>query len=381
MSSPNSPDPSHALPYRLKPKSDVVSEKVEKDDPRLSSSDSGALTPSIPVASDSFESPSADSEASPLALKTHLLLETQATRKMAAQAIPKGKAPQSSKSSTSYDRRAMLRRVATETEQKISSIFSANKYKDLLVAHLLESETTPQLDSTHKFYPALKTQVKVVREDTYDAAITLQSAHDILESNDTGSVCVLNLANAFRMGGGWKNGAMAQEEELCYRSTLSIALPTRYYPMGPHACIYSPSVIIFRENHKKGYSYMWMDKPELLPVVSVISMAATQNPALDADDPSRYQHAGERTLMEEKMRLILRVAGYYDRRRLVLGALGCGVFNHPAQEVANCWKKVLLEKEFKGWFEMVLFAVLDKPDGANFTTFKATLHHLDLNMD
>jgi hypothetical protein len=49
----------------------------------------------------------------------------------------------------------------------------------------------------------------------------------------------------------------------------------------------------------------------------------------------------------------------------------------PAGEVAECRVRVLQE-EFKGWFEVIVFAVLDKPDGVNFTTFKKALHDLEM---
>lgn len=52
--------------------------------------------------------------------------------------------------------------------------------------------------------------------------------------------------------------------------------------------------------------------------------------------------------MEDNMRSILRVAGIHRRTRLMLGALGCGAFRHPAGEVVSCWVRVLQEKEFKG---------------------------------
>ena len=44
----------------------------------------------------------------------------------------------------------------------------------------------------------------------------------------------------------------------------------------------------------------------------------------------------------------------------MLGAMGCGAFRNPAEDVAACWREVLLEVEFDGWFEGVVFAVLDK---------------------
>ena len=49
-------------------------------------------------------------------------------------------------------------------------------------------------------------RIKVINGDTFDTAIAMGK-----------NVVVLNMANPQVGGGGWKMGAMAQEEELCYR--------------------------------------------------------------------------------------------------------------------------------------------------------------------
>jgi uncharacterized protein (TIGR02452 family) len=84
------------------------------------------------------------------------------------------------------------------------------------------------------------------------------------------------------------------------------------------------------------------------------------------------------------MRLSLRIAATQGHRRFVLGALGCGAFGNPTNEVAICWKEVLTEPEFRdGWWEELVFAVLDKgSDGDNGARDRqgnfATFHrHLD----
>jgi uncharacterized protein (TIGR02452 family) len=179
---------------------------------------------------------------------------------------------------------------------------------------------------------------------------------------------------------------MAQEEELCYRSTLSATLKPRFYPFGELEAVYSPNVVIFRENYAKNHSLMWHETPELLPVVSVISIAATDRPAITvADDgQEKYLNTLDRDRMKDKMRLILRVAGHSGHRRLVLGAFGCGVFKNPKHHVAHCWAEVLKEDEFKGWWEVIVFAILEKKadsvDGADLTLqiFRSILGNLQV---
>ncbi|KAF9250081.1 hypothetical protein DTO027I6_277 [Penicillium roqueforti] len=224
-------------------------------------------------------------------------------------------------------------------------------------------------------YPNLTTVVRVEAGDTYDQALKIHNAGSTI---DLMPVCVLSFANGEMPGGGWLNGARAQEEQLCYRSTLVYTLHPRFYPMQDHECVYSPNVIIFRDSADTGYSFMSADdKLHMNPTVSVVSMAARSRPQLTADQ-STYKDVAQRYLMKAKMQLILRTAAHNNHRRLVLGALGCGAFRHPPQEVADCWKEVLMDGEFSGWFELIHFAIRDSNAENNLAIFTETLDGLNM---
>lgn len=127
-----------------------------------------------------------------------------------------------------------------------------------------------------------------------DAALALHNAHDIHESKDLGKILVLSFANARKHGGGWQNGAMDQEGAICYRSTLAATLHEKFYPMARDACIYSSGAIIFRWNFERGHSFMWVVKLELLPIVAVVTMAATERPKVDKPVmPFKYKQDSE----------------------------------------------------------------------------------------
>jgi uncharacterized protein (TIGR02452 family) len=170
--------------------------------------------------------------------------------------------------------------------------------------------------------------------------------------------------------------------ELCYRSSLIFTLKLRYYPLGNRDAIYSPTVIVFRENFGDGHSLMDLQRPGSLPIVSVVSMAAVRRPEVDqSTQPPSYKCVEDRDLMKDKMRVILRIAAYNKHRKLVLGALGCGAFENPKEEVARCWAEVLQEPEFQGWWERMVFAVLENTNElakskGNFDVFHTSLHGL-----
>ncbi|CAG7963754.1 unnamed protein product [Penicillium nalgiovense] len=264
--------------------------------------------------------------------------------------------------------------VIATTKEATIEILAKTELEGTRFGYIANKWTASVLDSKSVDYPNLRAAVRVVAGDTYDRALEMREAGS---DTDHMPVCVLNFANAYNPGGGWLNGARAQEEQLCYRSTLIDTLHTRFYPMGDLECLYSPNVIVFRNSVDKEYSFMSADdKLHQNPTVSVISMAARNKPALVKADGLTYKDESQRHLMIAKMQLILRTAAHNNHRRLVLGALGCGAFRHPAQEVADCWYEVLMKEEFKGWFETIYFVIRDSPAENNLQVFQETLDAL-----
>ena len=89
---------------------------------------------------------------------------------------------------------------------------------------------TPQFGPLHR--PA---RVRVVNQD---AVIPLVEAKL--------KPLVLNRASEWKPGGGWRNGAKAQEEDLMLRSTYPLSLEKSQYPLGSDRCVYSPGMLVFR---------------------------------------------------------------------------------------------------------------------------------------
>ena len=191
-------------------------------------------------------------------------------------------------------------------------------------------------------------------------------------------VLVLNNANQYGPGGGWLHGSRAQEEALCYRSTLWATLKPGFYPkgdgLGDYSGVYSPRVLVFRENMANDSLFMDCTKPALLPVYACISV-----PAIDRQSRTKPFSAKEKALTAEKIRLTLRASIKYGHRQMVLGALGCGMFSNPPQEVAELFKSIFQEPEFNGgWWTDVWFAVLGGKGAGdeNFKVFHRVLNGL-----
>ena len=232
-----------------------------------------------------------------------------------------------------------------------------------------------------RFCPKLpKAKVRVISSDTIDAALQLT------RGPSDKPICILNMANAIHAGGGFKTGALAQEEALCYRSSLHFTLKLRFYPIPDKAAIYSPNVLVIRDSLANGHKFLDCRDPRQLPVVSVVSAAAIYQPSVGCKlvqpkDLSHnfYARNEDRDLMREKIRIILRTAIKNKHRKIVLGAFGCGAFRNPPKEVACLFAEVLQEPEFSdGWWENVVFAVLNQgfAGKVNFDWFKRELDGL-----
>ncbi|EMD68656.1 hypothetical protein COCSADRAFT_134641 [Bipolaris sorokiniana ND90Pr] len=268
-----------------------------------------------------------------------------------------------------------LAKVAHETKAVLPDILA-----DIPNFDATKSSLT-KLDDTDALSPAdcpgfkSKASIKVLDMDSFDAALHLDPTYNVQkhltsspptpQAPASNSVLVLNLASERSPGGGWQKGALAQEECLCYRSSLSLSLPRSFYPLPTLSAIYTPNVVLFR-------------------IVSVVSAAALRKPALSGDKTT-FKHMGARAVTKRKIRLVLRLAARNGHSRLVLGALGCGVFANPAEDVAKCFAEVFDEAEFQGgWWEEVVFAVLDNVNSAsgdggkdgrgNFGLFYRDLH-------
>ena len=253
-----------------------------------------------------------------------------------------------------------LSHVASETKSLLPNLLLTTPQAPPS-AKLFTPENLPHLDSSA--CPKLgSTSIRVVNADSIDAALDL-SAQNSNGNTDAKPVLILNMANAHHPGGGWLHGALAQEEVLCYRSSLSFSLKRRFYPIPSYGGIYSPTVLIIRESLAKGHDLLDLANPDDLPVLSFVSVAAIRGPAVTKTlaGGDEYMRAGDREIMKEKMRVILRISAWTGHRRLVLGALGCGAFGNPRVEVARCWREVFEEKEFQGgWWKEVVFAVMEE---------------------
>jgi len=210
------------------------------------------------------------------------------------------------------------------------------------------------------------TQITVVDRDAIEEAVSLKKKGY--------SPALLNPANAYTPGGGYKNGARAMEEDICRRSGLALAIDSvhkrvrNFYPLRSESLLYNPSVPIFRYGRDRAYSYMSAPVP-----IAVITSAALH---LWSDNFNKKAFEKE---TEKRIHAQLAVAAEQGNDAVVLTAFGCGAFRNPPETVAKIYKSVI-ENQFKGVFKKITFAVINdhntgqahNPKG-NFKPFKEIL--------
>jgi uncharacterized protein (TIGR02452 family) len=188
-----------------------------------------------------------------------------------------------------------------------------------------------------------ETRVQVTNETTLGAARRLADAG--------ARPLALNFANGVHPGGGFLDGARAQEEVLCRSSALFETLvgdpmydehARRPRPDSSDWAIYSPVVPVFRTDDGATLPQPWP--------LGVLTCAAPYAPALGQPE------SGD--LLERRIGRVLAIARAHGYTALVLGAWGCGAFYNDPLRTARDFRAAL-EGEFAGAFEGVVFAIAD----------------------
>ena len=209
-----------------------------------------------------------------------------------------------------------------------------------------------------KFFDEAMCKFKVVNEDSFQAAMKYKD------------VLVLNFANPFNPGGGFRLGGNAQEESLCRCSTLYASITSKkatemYWYNHTHPSrvesdymLISPKVCVFRNEQNE-----LLEKPVVLSVVTSSAPNKLGTAILASERMVRET-------MTRRMKIMFRAASQAGYKNLVLGAWGCGANGNKPQLVADYFKSVIIDEGYGKLFDEICFAILGKDDGKNITAFR-----------
>lgn len=198
-------------------------------------------------------------------------------------------------------------------------------------------------------------------------ALARKRMEDTFFTKESPRVLVLNLANPVNPGGGVRNGARAQEEDLCRKSSLLLSLESetaqKYYRynqslhtyMGSDALMITPQVEIIKD-----------ENGELLDETVVVSVLTCAAPMVSRGKEGMSEAEYEEMFYNRIMGMFKCVA-YLGYKNLILGAWGCGAFGNDAHIVSDLFYKALKEINYnnrgeKDLFQHIDFAVLDRTE-------------------
>lgn len=229
------------------------------------------------------------------------------------------------------------------------------------------------------------TQVPGKGRDPIISFSTLSTGDAILamSKNPQRRICALNFANGEQVGGGYKTGATAQEEDLCRRiptlyTTLLNASKAGLYPFGPCTLvsIASPGkysdvlvtrgLVVARGSVEQGYALL--GRNEEATVALVTAAAPNINFAKEVSNPE---------LMYKTIKAIFVAPRIEDSglNTLILGAWGCGAFGGNPKEISELFARALKENLGR-LYDEIHFAI---PEGRNAESFRKTLQQHNLN--
>lgn len=201
---------------------------------------------------------------------------------------------------------------------------------------------------------------------------TLQGCERLSAIFKDEQIGVLNFASARHPGGGFLNGAQAQEESLARSSGLypSLNRCTLFYEyhnvqrnlLYSDRMIYSPQCPVFRR-----------DDGTLLEQPYRVDFLTSPAPNAGAIQKNQPELAAEIDhVLTVRSGKVLSLAASHGCTLFILGAWGCGVFkNNPSRVAQSFWECLGQDKPFWHRFKYVLFTVYDSsPDQKVFRPFE-----------
>jgi uncharacterized protein (TIGR02452 family) len=252
----------------------------------------------------------------------------------------------SDRAGTDTDKRIRLRDIAEQTLKVIKSgsytppnsnaAYNLSDKIETLKAgtryYAADSLLSTWSSSPPPYAPPTPTEISFLAISTMEGARRLHSALTLRGLKD--KLGILNFASAKKPGGGFINGAQAQEESLARSSTLYPSLITsigqQFYTLHnrdpkngyySHAMIYCPGVVFFRDDDGG-----WTEPLEADVLVSAAVNAGVVRNSLCGRIAGKSEEARIEAVMKERMARVLFLFSQKGVRNLVLGSFGTGVF-------------------------------------------------------
>ena len=185
-----------------------------------------------------------------------------------------------------------------------------------------------------------KPEIIVVNQDTIKTII--DTTYD--------KCLVLNLACFQVAGGGVFKGCMAQEEEISRKTDYMLHSYKRIYPLNLNEIVFTPNIKVLKnENYQK------LNKLQIKEF-DMLAVAAIRYPKL-INNKFSFK---DREITYKKIESIFKIAILYNYEIIILGALGCGAYRNPVEEVIEIFNECIIKYGHN--FKKIIFSILSKND-------------------
>ncbi|KAG1836089.1 hypothetical protein DFJ58DRAFT_719185 [Suillus subalutaceus] len=269
------------------------------------------------------------------------------------------------------DRRNRLQEIAQSTMDAIENgtvtianfNFSNHNTRYYAPDYLLSTWST----SDPPRNPTAKSEVSILEISTLDGARLL---FNTISSRSTsfGRIAILNFASATRPGGGFLNGAQAQEDAQRFYQLHTHDRNRGFYH---HAMVYTPSVVILKDDAGNWASPFEVD----VLTSAAVNAGDVRKKIGDKSELAEIEEPIE-SVMKERMARILFLFEQQGAKNIVLGSFGTGVFQNDIKVVAKIWAELLTVKgaRYRHSFDRVVFAI---PREGYFYHFRAIIRAAD----
>lgn len=248
-----------------------------------------------------------------------------------------------------------LKEVAT----RILSLIEAGEYQSNFNTVKFRDEQDRAQNCTRLYTPEQIEEIKAYSGSMPAIRVvdgTTQVIAQQMAVSANSHLALLNFASARNPGGGFLNGAKAQEEDLCRCSGLYPCLLKcpEYYQVNrvqnsmlyTDYAIFSPRVPFFKTSGTGNL----LDAPFF---VSVITCPAPNSGPFLKDNPDG--HSQLRETFFQRWSNVLRIAHDQGVSRLILGAWGCGAFQgNPTVAAKTAYQAI---QAYAGGLEEIVFAI------------------------
>jgi uncharacterized protein (TIGR02452 family) len=248
------------------------------------------------------------------------------------------------------------------------AIYQAGRYFNQNGTEVLISEAQEVAAKSSQIFPptsvfdvaesgSLPGEIEITGETTIGAL------HRLIEIDGEPNSVALNFANPVEPGGGFRRGAIAQEEAIC-RCSVLYDLLTKLHEMYANVDFRDPiftdymtlirNVPIIRDDE-----YDFLEKPFFGSFITCAAPLAFQYWAHETDGKRLYD------ALEGRIRKIVKCAIAARFTNIVLGAFGCGAFGNSSQDVAAMFRDVLIKENLRSHFRKIIFAIYSPPSEEN----------------